>query len=157
MIYIQSQQCVGCGACVDACQVGAIQLVNGVAEINQDKCQQCEICLTVCPENAIVAVLDEEPVSDTRSFDLMQPERTAVQLTHSTSSIAPWVGAALAFIGREIMPRLAVSLLDIWDRRTTQPTSPSGAILSSAQKNNETPLSFRNNGGHRHRRRRRGL
>ena len=157
MFYIQSQQCVGCGACVDACPVGAIQLIDGQARINQDKCEQCEICLSVCPENAIVAILDEEPVSGTRSFDLIKPKPAAVQPAQSTSSLTPWVGAALAFIGREIVPRLAVSLLEVWDRRTRQPASSSGAVSSSLYKSCDTPVISNDQRGRRRRQRRRGL
>ena len=157
MIYVQSQQCVGCGACIDVCQEGAIQLINGLAKINQDKCRQCEICLSVCPVNAIVAILDKEPVSDTLSFVPVQPQPAAVQSAHSTSSIVPWVGTVLAFVGREILPRLAVSLLEVWDRRTRQPTLPSGAVSSSSNNSDETFVPLGVNRGRRHRQRRRGL
>ena len=157
MIYIQSQQCVGCGECVDVCQEGAIQLINGLAKINQDKCRQCEACLALCPVNAIVAILDTEPVCVSRSSVPVQPQPAAVQFTHSTSSIVPWVGTALAFVGREILPRLAVSLLEVWDRRTRQPTSQSVLVSSSSNNSDETFVPLGVNRGRRHRQRRRGL
>jgi len=45
------------------------------------------------------------------------------------------VGAALVFAGREIVPRVVVSLLDAWDRRTGS-TEPAAGVSEVA-----TPLS----------------
>jgi hypothetical protein len=42
------------------------------------------------------------------------------------------VGAALAFVGREIVPRVAASLLDAWDRRASSPASTPGVAGGSA-------------------------
>ena len=58
-----------------------------------------------------------------------------------------------AFVGREIVPRVAVSLLDAWDRRTSQPTpSPSDSISAPSAQLPAANASRR--GGRRHRRRR---
>lgn len=158
MIYIQSQQCVGCGTCVDTCPEGAIQLVNGVAAINQDKCQQCEVCLTVCPNNAIVAILDLEPVSDAPGFVPVPSRPAAVQHSSPASSIMPLIGTALAFVSREILPRVAVSLLEMWDNRTRtrQPTALSSAAPSAASNSRATPVTVIGNRGRKNRQRRRG-
>lgn len=158
MIYIQSQQCVGCGVCVDTCPFGAIQLVNGVAAINQDKCQQCEVCLTQCPENAIVAILERELVSDTPGMAPVPSQPAPVQHSNPASSIMPLVGTALAFVGREILPRVAVSLLEMWDNRTRarQPTALSSTAPSAASKRGAPPVSVVDNRGRKHRQRRRG-
>ena len=156
MIYIQSQQCIGCGACIEVCPEGAIQLNNGLATINQDKCRQCEVCLTVCPQKAIVAILEKEPVSDTFSFVPVQPQPAAVQYARPTSSIVPWVGTALAFVGREILPRLAVSLLEVWDRRSRQPTSLSDAPPSASSNSSATHVAVGDYRGRKRRQRRRG-
>ncbi len=45
--------CVGCGTCIDLCQVGAIELINTLAVINHDRCYGCGICAHHCPEKAI--------------------------------------------------------------------------------------------------------
>lgn len=47
-------QCVGCGACVEVCPVGAISLKNdkmgfGYVKIEKQKCTNCGKCKRVCP------------------------------------------------------------------------------------------------------------
>jgi ferredoxin len=47
-----TEQCVGCGTCVDTCFVGAIHLVNGRA-VRSDECRGCGRCVDACPHQAI--------------------------------------------------------------------------------------------------------
>ncbi|MGI6605349.1 MAG: DUF362 domain-containing protein [bacterium] len=49
------ETCVGCGSCVDYCPVGAISLVDGQAQIDQDECVECGVCLRAqaCPVEAL--------------------------------------------------------------------------------------------------------
>jgi ferredoxin len=49
---VDSQQCSGCGTCVDSCPVGAITL-NGVASIDVNRCIGCGECVDRCPLEAI--------------------------------------------------------------------------------------------------------
>ena len=40
--------CVACGACVEACRFGAVQINDlGCAEVNEEKCIGCGTCATV--------------------------------------------------------------------------------------------------------------
>lgn len=55
---INSKLCRRCGACVDACRTGAIQLISSGREeahsvIDEDKCVRCGYCSRVCPTEAI--------------------------------------------------------------------------------------------------------
>lgn len=54
IIKIDSEKCVGCGLCVNACHEGAIGMVNGKATLlRDDYCDGLGNCLPVCPTNAI--------------------------------------------------------------------------------------------------------
>ena len=42
--------CIGCENCVNRCQMGALQLNHGKAEVDSNKCVLCGYCASVCPE-----------------------------------------------------------------------------------------------------------
>ncbi len=48
---IRTEDCVGCGLCLDFCPVGAIKLVDGRAKITETECTECWVCYrnNVCP------------------------------------------------------------------------------------------------------------
>ena len=48
--------CLGFGTCVRACKYGAMELVDGVAKVDQDLCVGCMVCANVCPRNLITAI-----------------------------------------------------------------------------------------------------
>ncbi|MCK5878465.1 MAG: RnfABCDGE type electron transport complex subunit B [Holophagae bacterium] len=45
--------CLGYGDCVTACPFGAISVINGVAEVNEDTCTGCGMCVDACPKGLI--------------------------------------------------------------------------------------------------------
>jgi ferredoxin len=132
MIYVDGEKCAGCGVCEDVCPVEAVRVSDGVARIDQDRCNECEACVEACPNEAILVVIEpaeekaislyEKPVPEVA---LGEPRRTKV---------APVVGAALAFLGREVAPRLVMYLLDTLDRQlSNQPTLRSSDKLRTPQ------------------------
>ena len=49
---VDTEKCVACGVCVDACPAGAIS-VNDSAEVDREKCTGCGSCVTECPQDAL--------------------------------------------------------------------------------------------------------
>ncbi len=54
MAYKITDECMGCTACMDACEFGAIKEADGVCVIDQDECQECGACVDECSFDAIV-------------------------------------------------------------------------------------------------------
>lgn len=54
--------CIGLGDCMRACVFDAIEIVNGIAVINPDKCTACGMCVDACPRNLISLLPKESTV-----------------------------------------------------------------------------------------------
>ena len=52
-----SENCVGCGTCVEYCVFEAITVEDGVA-VHSDRCRACGRCVTNCPQNAVEISID---------------------------------------------------------------------------------------------------
>jgi len=48
--------CLGFGSCVKACQYDAIEVIDGVAQVDKEKCVGCMACARACPRKLIQAV-----------------------------------------------------------------------------------------------------
>jgi len=54
-VYVNQEDCEGCGACKAACPADAIFYnENGLAEVNHEKCLTCGYCSPVCPVRAVI-------------------------------------------------------------------------------------------------------
>lgn len=162
-VYVDVSRCTGCGACVEVCPTGAIRLMEGEtgkrAEIDSRACRGCEACVEACPEEAIMSevepAIEGELVQVGAKLVPLEPQHREVRAIRPMSQALTWLGAALVFAGREIVPRVAVSLLDAWDRRVSRPTSyPSD--LQSERSVQRSATSLPSRGGRRHRHGRRG-
>jgi Na+-translocating ferredoxin:NAD+ oxidoreductase RNF subunit RnfB len=49
---VDEAACIGCGICVERCQVGALALVDGLAVVDVARCIGCGLCVTGCPQDA---------------------------------------------------------------------------------------------------------
>lgn len=55
--------CLGYGDCKDACRFDAIEIQDGVARVNMDKCTGCGACEEACPKRVIwIREVSEKPV-----------------------------------------------------------------------------------------------
>ena len=59
VVRVDEEECTGCESCIESCPVGAIEMVDGIAKINE-KCNSCNACLEACPEEAIIEIEKEE-------------------------------------------------------------------------------------------------
>lgn len=54
-VYVNQEDCEGCGACKAACPNGAIFWnENGLAQVDHEKCLTCGYCTPVCPVRAVI-------------------------------------------------------------------------------------------------------
>lgn len=56
MAVVDPETCIGCGECVDLCQVNAIETANDIAQINADYCMGCGNCVSQCPSGSLALV-----------------------------------------------------------------------------------------------------
>jgi formate hydrogenlyase subunit 6/NADH:ubiquinone oxidoreductase subunit I len=55
MAFKITDECIACGACVDACPCDCIYLGDNKYEIKADDCISCSTCASVCPVSAPVS------------------------------------------------------------------------------------------------------
>ncbi len=141
MMQVNQELCAGCGLCMEACSIGAICFVNQRAVIDDNLCTRCEACVDACPNGAISIVL--EPVHITSIEALPAAETQIIPISAHpvlpetavpAHGLVPLAGAALAFLGREVAPRLVDVLITALDRRLAQPKTTAVTSLSTSPK-----------------------
>jgi heterodisulfide reductase subunit A-like polyferredoxin len=50
---VDEDACVGCGDCVDRCQMDAISMDEETAHVREDRCVGCGVCVPTCPSDAL--------------------------------------------------------------------------------------------------------
>ena len=56
---ITASDCIGCGACIDACPAGVIELEDNVCTVvNEPDCIGCANCQDECPVGAITEIAE---------------------------------------------------------------------------------------------------
>lgn len=164
MYKIDQALCTGCGLCLDACQAGAIAVVDGWAQIDDAACIDCGSCARVCPQGAILLaeaypMADAYPVAVTGA-DAVRPapvvvvEQPAGQVrrpevevlpaaSQSRTRFWPMVGSALVWAARELLPEV----ISVW--RTSRPEV--SQVVSSTPATTGQRISVNRHKGHRHR------
>jgi ferredoxin len=59
---IDPDECLGCGTCIERCQVRAISDQDGVSVVDRERCIGCGLCVTGCPND--VARLQRRPEAE---------------------------------------------------------------------------------------------
>ncbi len=50
---VNTDECTGCGICVDECPSTAIEIKNEKATVDEVECTDCGTCMDACPNSAI--------------------------------------------------------------------------------------------------------
>ena len=82
IIRIDHERCNGCGACAQACHEGAIEIINGKAELVREHfCDGLGDCLPECPTGAISFEEREAPAYDENAVKEAQKKQAAPKHT----------------------------------------------------------------------------
>ena len=85
IIKIDKEKCNGCGACASACHEGAIDIINGKAELVREHfCDGLGDCLPECPTGAISFEEREAPEYDEKAVKEAQKKILAKNQTMAT-------------------------------------------------------------------------
>lgn len=74
---INSQACTGCKVCLKRCQVAAVTIIDGKANIDRNKCLGCGLCVSTCKADAIKLVPrpESEQVKPPQDFGEWEHDR----------------------------------------------------------------------------------
>ena len=101
-IIINKNECNGCGACMNACDVGAIYLVDEKANIDESLCTSCGNCIEVCPVQAIQFITD-----------MVVAQTPTAEVQSTRTSLWPTLKTAVATLGSTLVPVLVSKIGDV--------------------------------------------
>ena len=77
LVEIKTEQCVGCGDCLEICPMDAISLQEEVAVRNAQACIGCGLCVSLCSSEALEMVLRDEPQVPPHDFRELMADMAA--------------------------------------------------------------------------------
>jgi len=66
-LIIDTDTCIGCGACVEVCPFGALEMAGSVVAVN-DNCTACGACIPECPVEALSLPEAKAAATDVSSY-----------------------------------------------------------------------------------------
>ena len=58
-VMVDKDICVGCGECLEVCVFNGMEMIDEIANVNQERCLGCGRCENVCPNEAISIIINE--------------------------------------------------------------------------------------------------
>jgi electron transfer flavoprotein alpha subunit len=104
-LLVDEEACTGCGACVEECPYGALEMKGDVVTVNE-KCTFCGACVDVCPVEALTVEKEEK---EAEAVDLTQYKDIWVFIEHKRGRIAN-VSFELLGQGRKLADALGCKL-----------------------------------------------
>ena len=121
IIHIDREKCNGCGACARACHEGAIDMVDGKAElVRENFCDGFGDCLPECPTGAITFEEREAPAYDESA--VKEAKRMLDQKSEAVPEQAQTPGGCPGSRMRELNARM--------EQRKEQENVPTGRPVS---------------------------
>jgi electron transfer flavoprotein alpha subunit len=106
-LEIDREQCIGCGACVDACAFDALRLDEEEKAVVNDNCTACGACIDECPVEALALPGAEPPAVVTGDLGAYQGVWFWAEQFDGRAGSISW---EMAGKGRELANQLGTTL-----------------------------------------------